>query len=145
MRTCAVPSGVATPNSPNLFIQQCPVQPPVNHPHGGPPWLLLLLLHTLPPLRAYIHRLPPPLLACRPLNLLCCLRFIINPSFCSALFLFLSFSQRRPTPRHERFILGPARDRRAGILNSKYLSRRRGAGRHSDKQVERVQARIWAD
>lgn len=46
---------------------------------------------------------------------------------------------RRPTLDTSGLSWGP-RETGAGILNSKYLSRRRGAGRHPDKRVERVQA-----
>jgi len=117
--------------------------PPVNHPHGGPPWLLLLLLllHTPPPLRVY----PPPHSSRpQPSNLLCCLRFIINPSFCPSYSLLLSVLACAyiGQPLDTSGLSWGPRETGAGILNSKYLSRRRGAGRHSDKRVERVQARM---
>lgn len=115
--------------------------PPVNHPHGGPPWLLLLLLHTPLPLR--VHPSPrfsrPP-----PSNLLCCLRFIINPSFCPSRSLSLSALAHAydGQPLDTSGLSWGPRETGAGILNSKYLSRRRGAGKRPDKRVERVQARM---
>lgn len=88
------------------------------------------------------HSHPPP--SCTPLpppeNLLCCLRFIINPSFCPSLSSVRSLATSTNPSTRAVYLGARARETGAGILNSKYLSRRRGTGRRPDKQVERVQA-----
>lgn len=75
-----------------------------------------------------------------PENLLCCLRFIINPSFCPSLSSACSLATSTNPSTRAVYLGARARETGAGILNSKYLSRRRGTGRRPDKQVERVQA-----
>lgn len=114
--------------------------PPVNHPHGGPPWLLLLLLHTPPPLR--VHPLPPflPPAALEP--------SLLPSVYNQPLFLPFPFALALGSRAYDGQPLDTSglswglRETGAGILNSKYLSRRRGAGRRPDKRVERVQARM---